>query len=322
MTTHKPRAGTAAPTDKDVQALLERHHCPTPLHALRTLLLGNIASPRLEISPFAPLVQAWGGELPKFESDDDLEEVVRVVVQGMWNRLARHQNARDPFRLPRFEVAATRDGLLELGRTRSQEIAGFVDGLFGSDDEMTLPQKASDGIAQLSELHTMFDGAATLLADQTKPATAQELKALLRNLQRLTTIADEQINKVIQSCKRARAHGLEAMSQAPSRRTATAAAATAAATGEVDDIDDDDDEPDVVESPLSGSLTRNGVTVQVDIYAEAGGRWILEIIDAGGNSHVWEDLFDTDEQAMAEAVRALDEAPLEFVGHGGDGSVN
>ena len=39
---------------------------------------------------------------------------MRVIVHGLWNRLSEHQNARTPFRLPRFEVLPTRQSLLEL----------------------------------------------------------------------------------------------------------------------------------------------------------------------------------------------------------------
>jgi hypothetical protein len=77
---------------------------------------------------------------------------------------------------------------------------------------------------------------------------------------------------------------------------------------------DDDEEPDFVESPLSQSVTRNGVTVQVEIYGDGNGRWILEIVDAENNSHVWDEPFETEQLAFSEALRALDEEPLEFLG--------
>ena len=78
MNAPKSPPGRGAPTDKEAQALLLRLNCPTPLHVLRTLLLGNISSPRLEVSPMAPLAQAWGGELPEFGSTAEAEEVVQV----------------------------------------------------------------------------------------------------------------------------------------------------------------------------------------------------------------------------------------------------
>jgi hypothetical protein len=293
--------------------------CPSPLHVLRTLFLGNIASPRLDVSPMAPVAQAWGGEMPEFASTAEVEEVAGVLVQGFWNRLAEHQNTRNPFRLPRFEVPITRQALLDLARMRTQELKGFVDGLFGTEDEMLLPKKAHEAVVALSELHAMFDGAAGLLADEAKPAPTDALKALLRNLQQMTIIADEQINKAVQSCKRARGQHLETMATVMSRKIA----ATSSDDGGVQGVSElDDDEPEFIESPLSQSVSRNGVAVRVEIYGDAEGGWILEIVDAENTSHVWDEHFETDQQALTEALRALDEEPLEFLGRAADRPLN
>ncbi len=319
MSSPKPPPGPNV-SDKDVQALLQRLRCPMPLHALRTLLLGNIASPRMDVSPMAPLAQAWGGEMPEFASAAEVEEVMQVIVHGLWNRLSEHQNSRTPFRLPRFEVAPTRQALLDLARMRGQELKGFVDGLFGTEDEMLLPQKAHEAMTALAELHAMFDGAAGLLGDEAKPAPEAELKALLRNLQQMAIVADEQINKAVQSCKRARGQRLETMATVMSRKIKTAGDDE---YGEGNDEGSHDDgEPDFIESPLSQSVTRNGVTVRVDIYGDSNDRWILEIVDVENNSHVWEEHFETDQEALDEALRALDEEPLEFLGRTAEQPLN
>ena len=306
MTSPKTPLGPGT-TDKDVEALLVRHQCPTPLHALRTLLLGHIASPRLDVSPMSPLAQAWGGELPEFASADEVEEVMEVIVHGLWNRLSDHQSTRNPFRLPRFEVLPTRLALHDLARMRAQELKGFVDGLFGTEEEMLLPQKAHEAVMVLAELHAMFDGAAGLLANQSKPAPDRELKGLLRNLQQMTIAADEQINKAVQSCKRSRSQRMETMAKVKSRKIMGA---------------QDDDEPDFIESPLSQHVTRHGVTVRVDIYGDSNNRWILEIVDAENTSHVWDEHFETDRQALDEALRALHEEPLEFLGRTAEQPLN
>ena len=320
MSTSKPPPGQNAATDKDVQALLVRLRCPTPLHVLRTLFLGNIASPRLDVSPMAPVAQAWGGEMPEFASASEVEEVVGVLVQGLWNRLSEHQSTRNPFRLPRFEVPPTRQALHDLARVRAQELKGFVDGLFGSEDEMLLPKKAHEAVVALSELYAMFDGAAGLLADEAKPAPADELKALLRNLQQMTIVADEQINKAVQSCKRARSQRLESMATVMSRKIV----ATGSDDSEARDVAarDDNEEPDFIESPLSQTVTRNGVEVRVEIYGDLKGAWILEVVDAETTSHVWDEHFETDQLALTEALRALDEEPLEFFGRASDRPLN
>lgn len=264
-----------------------------------------------------PLAQAWGGELPEFASAEEVDEVMRVIVRGLWNRLSEHQNARTPFRLPRFEVLPTRPALLELARMRAQELRGFVDGLFGTDEEMLLPQKAHDAVVVLAELHAMFEGARGLLADDTKAAADQELKGLLRNLQQMTIVADEHINKAVQSCKRSRGQRLEPMATVLSRKIRAA---------QDDELDEravsDDDEPDFIESPLSQQVTRNGVTVRVDIYGDSDNRWILEVIDAQNTSHVWDEHFETDQQTLDEALRALDEEPFEFLGRPSEQPLN
>ena len=176
---------------------------------------------------------------------------------------------------------------------------------------MLLPQKAHEAVTALAELHAMFNGAAGLLADESKPAPDPELKALLRNVQQLTIAADEQINKAIQSCKRARGQRLETIASVTSRKIM----AVGDDDGEESDGSGrDDDEPDFLESPLSQHVTRNGVTVRVDIYGDASDRWILEIIDAENTSHVWDERFETEQQALDAALRALDEEPLEFLG--------
>jgi predicted trehalose synthase len=110
-------------------------------------------------------------------SEDEVEELMQTLVSGLWNRLSEHQNSRTPFRLPRAEVKPTRPALLALAQTRSQELAGFVDGLFGDEEEMDLPEKAHEAVNVLAEMHAMFAGAMPLLADESTPAARVERPA-------------------------------------------------------------------------------------------------------------------------------------------------
>ena len=97
-------------SNTEVIALLQRYQCPTPFHEVRTRFLGNIASPVMAASPVETVKQLWGGELPEFDSLESVNELLNVLVAGLWNRLAAHQSSRTPFRLLRFEVAPTRAG--------------------------------------------------------------------------------------------------------------------------------------------------------------------------------------------------------------------
>lgn len=63
------------------------------------------------------------------------------------------------------------------------------------------------------------------------------------------------------------------------------------------------DKPDediiIIRSRLSGEVKRDGITVNVHIYrGEDDTDWILEVVDSGNNSHLWDETFLTDHLAM------------------------
>ncbi len=76
------------------------------------------------------------------------------------------------------------------------------------------------------------------------------------------------------------------------------------------DSDDDDDTP-IIYSPLNRAVSRNGRSVEVEIYRAENEDWILEVVDQHGNSTVWNDLFPTDQAALDEAMRTIDEQGID-----------
>ncbi|MCJ2106424.1 hypothetical protein MKK70_13735 [Methylobacterium sp. E-041] len=83
------------------------------------------------------------------------------------------------------------------------------------------------------------------------------------------------------------------------------------------------DTPDqkIEDSPLGGSVTRDGVTVQVHIYRFAGttDEWTLEVVDHEGGHTAWtgtfvndEDAFEAFEHAIAkDGIHSFVEQPME-----------
>jgi hypothetical protein len=66
-------------------------------------------------------------------------------------------------------------------------------------------------------------------------------------------------------------------------------------------------------SPLGGPVSRDGMTVHVEIYrlVEGDKSWALEVTDYHGGSTVWEDRFATDKDAYDEFYRALESDGIE-----------
>ncbi len=72
---------------------------------------------------------------------------------------------------------------------------------------------------------------------------------------------------------------------------------------------DKDDDCEIELSPLCREETRDGVTVEIHIYRgpAEGGMWILEVVDEEDASTVWDELLETDQDALFEAMRAIEE---------------
>jgi hypothetical protein len=182
----------------------DRGLCPMPFHAVRTRFLGNIASPILSASPLDTAKSLWGGELPEFNNLDAVNELLAVLVMGLWNRLSRHQERNAPFRLVRVEIPDTREGLVRIALIRREELDGFVEGLFGTVQSLELPERAHRALDALSELRAMFDGLYELAGNPTKPVTADDIAQTRRHIRELTKVGEREIHEVVLSCTRAR----------------------------------------------------------------------------------------------------------------------
>jgi uncharacterized protein len=68
------------------------------------------------------------------------------------------------------------------------------------------------------------------------------------------------------------------------------------------------DEFKIINSPLGQKITRDGTTIDVLIYrGEHEAEWILEVVDHAGGSTVWDDTFATEQAALNEVLRTIDE---------------
>ena len=124
--------------------ITERYKCPKPFHEVRTRFMGSIASPALSIPPLQTVKQHWGGELPAFDTIEDLNELLNILVSGLWNQLTTHQSPDNPFLLTTLEVKPSREGLRHFALVRQQEFEGF-EGLFGTHEAVDLPDSVGVG---------------------------------------------------------------------------------------------------------------------------------------------------------------------------------
>lgn len=188
---------------EDVRALLESHRCPLPFHAVRTRLLGTITSPAATVSPIEAVKELWGGELPKLERIEAVQELMDALM-GLWNELAQHQQPTRPFHLVQVEVAGTREGLAQLALVRREELDGFLAGLFGQNAYLELPARTQDALKVLSDILGMLAGVHELASKPEKSTTDDDVGGLLHQIGELTKIADTEIHAAVVACAQER----------------------------------------------------------------------------------------------------------------------
>ena len=191
-------------TDARVRELLERHKCPLPFHAVRTRLLGSVASLDPLLTPMRAVESLWGGELPVFDSTDEVNELMYVLVMGLWNQLAEHQNRSVPFRLTRTEVPATREGVATLALMREQEVWNFGLGLVGNNPDPELPERTSRAIGVLSKVHDIAISARENADDPAKDLSTEVCAGLIQRFREVTKVAEHEMHEAVLSRTRAR----------------------------------------------------------------------------------------------------------------------
>jgi hypothetical protein len=211
----KPKNPVAVTHAAEIGALLKRHGCPVPFHAVRTRFLGAMTSPAIGVSPIEEVGRLWGGKLPSFDSIDDANELIQGLIMGLWNRLTKHQEPSAPFRLTRLGTDPTRERIVSVASTRLEELDGFVQGLFGDQDEIDLPERAHHAVKALQEMRAMFAGVLDLALDESKPFDLEGMQGLQGQMREVTRIAEHEIHEAVLSCKRAR---MQAMASWPASK--------------------------------------------------------------------------------------------------------
>jgi hypothetical protein len=142
--------------------------CSTVIDApCRSTLFGpgsSAISPHRDMtaSPMDTVAGLWGGELPAIDNLDALNELLRVLLMGLRNRLARHQNRNAPFRMIRVDAPETREGLANLAAIRREEVIGLIEGMFGKEQGLALPERVRRALEALAEAGGLLRGVSRL----------------------------------------------------------------------------------------------------------------------------------------------------------------
>ena len=83
------------------------------------------------------------------------------------------------------------------------------------------------------------------------------------------------------------------------------------------------EEYEIKYSTLCQKVTSEGKSVQVYIYEDGKGGWILEVVDEYDNSTVWDDPFKTDDEALDEVFDTIEKEGISsLIGTESDSCIN
>lgn len=196
----------SGPSDKSLRELLIRYQCPTPFHAVRTRFLGQIASPKISVSPMKAVQDLWGGKMPEFEDEASVRGLIEGLVNGLWNRLTQHQSQRHPFHLTRMSPPVDALTFARYTRVRCEELDGFVDGLFGDDTAMDLPETAHQAMTVLGDVRDFMGGMSRFSGDDD---LQDDIEVTSKQLVELSRIAEHELSALLISCVKARRDALD-----------------------------------------------------------------------------------------------------------------
>jgi len=66
-------------------------------------------------------------------------------------------------------------------------------------------------------------------------------------------------------------------------------------------------DPEIIMSPLCREIVEDGTKIQFDIYrGENESGWISDVIDEENASTIWDDPFDTDQEALDAVLEVIE----------------
>jgi hypothetical protein len=195
MTRKSPSTSDAA-----LKKMLKAYDCPLELHEVRMRILGHLIAPEPGISPIDAVQGLWGGQLPEADDIDELNEILDMLMSGIWNPLALQVRVqRKRIKLSKPPAGKGRKAIARLALVRFQELLRFEEGLLGGAEFVDIPQAAAQSMKTLGELAQLF----ALVHNTIKSGaygTDEDVKGLRANVAQLVTIAETEVNAVIDAC--------------------------------------------------------------------------------------------------------------------------
>jgi hypothetical protein len=82
---------------------------------------------------------------------------------------------------------------------RTEELEGFLDGLFGRKESLDLPERAHRAVTVLSQIRAMWKNMRDVAEDPIRPVSADDITGILGRTRELTKIGEHEIHEAMLS---------------------------------------------------------------------------------------------------------------------------
>jgi hypothetical protein len=180
--------------DDAFRAFLEEHGCPTGFQEIRMRLLGAMVSPGRKADIYPLVEDFFEYDMPAFSDGLELEAFLHTFL-GLWNEVdesSRHH----PIMLSAAGTISSTGELKDLLARRVDEVMfGFLEGVWGGEDELPLTEARAATLTALEETARTYDELFVEVIRKDDAATGRAIADLLREI----TEVDETVEATITS---------------------------------------------------------------------------------------------------------------------------
>jgi len=145
--------------DAGVAKFLEQYGSVTPFHVVRMRVLGALSSPHKELLPVMVIASFWPEDaFPKFVTKDEAEKFFSTFM-GLWRRMEKMAQAEQPVLSARGKLANLEEAKETLLNRIEEVEAGFIEGFWGGEDDMSMPSATAaliDGLGSEAEAYNVL----------------------------------------------------------------------------------------------------------------------------------------------------------------------
>lgn len=185
---------------------MRRYRCPLPFTVVRMRFLGEIASPRMGVSPLKTIQSFWNDEFPVFDREDEANAFFQSLM-SLWNRMARHQDGV-VVKLTKPRSPRDRAEAAAVMRLRAEEIDGFLMGLGETDDPVFTPA-LSGSVTGLRSTAALLEKIARKTEEGSTEGTLQDYSLMI---DRTTQEVESLLTAILKAAKELRRQSILGLS--------------------------------------------------------------------------------------------------------------